>query len=114
MGMGEVPIDDLRAPFQEEMVEKIIDAAVHRVPILEHARLQTGWTGVRPLTPDGHAIVGEVDGIEGLVLNCGWGGEGLIMAPVAGQLAAEFVVDGHTTTVDTSGITLGRFEDQAH
>ena len=52
---------------------RTIDAAVHRVPVLESASILTTWTGVRPLTPDGRSILGFAPGVEGFLLNCGWG-----------------------------------------
>lgn len=110
MGMGTVPVDAPDVPFQTDMVDEIIDTAVHRVPVLERARLLAGWTGIRPVTPDDQPILGPVDGVEGLVLNCGWGGEGIIQAPAAGQLAAECVVDGRATTFDIRPFGVGRFD----
>ncbi len=65
---------------------------------------------MRPLTPDGRPILGAVPSIEGLILNCGWGGMGIIQAPAAGQLVAEFVVKGRASTFDLEQMSLGRFE----
>lgn len=110
MGMGDRPVADPdRVSLDEAQVESIIDIAIHRVPALETASLLTAWTGVRPLTADGQAIVGPVAEVEGLVLNCGWGGVGIIMAPIAGQLAAEYVVDGKARTVAGAALALERF-----
>ena len=88
----------------------MIDTAVHRVPILEQASLLTGWTGVRPLTLDGHPILGPAPSVDGFILNCGWGGTGIINAPIAGQLVAELIGDGKTATMDISPFQVGRFE----
>ena len=91
------------------MVNKIVDHAVHRVPVLEKASLLTSWSGVRPLTSDGRPIFGRVTGVDGLLLNCGWGGMGIIQAPAAGQLMAELVANGSTSTFETDGLLLSRF-----
>jgi glycine/D-amino acid oxidase-like deaminating enzyme len=47
-----------------------------------------------------------------LVLNCGWGGTGIIQAPIAGQLAAEYILDGHTSTIDIRPFRVDRFEQR--
>jgi sarcosine oxidase, subunit beta len=86
MGMGDRPAPPDYAGLDEEQVEAIIERAVHRAPALEDARLQTAWTGIRPLTESGQPIVGSAGGPDGFLCNCGWGGVGLIMAPVAGEM----------------------------
>jgi glycine/D-amino acid oxidase-like deaminating enzyme len=109
MGMGDQPVDDPNVPFQQEMVGRIIDVAVHRAPVLENASFQTGWTGVRPTTPDDLPILGPVPSVEGFLLNCGWGGTGIIQAPIAGQLLAEYVAGGQASTMALEPLDIGRF-----
>ena len=110
MGMGQEPVEDLAdPPTSPAIVDAIIDAAVHRVPMLESASILTTWTGVRPLTPDGRPILGFVPGVEGLLLNCGWGGVGIIQAPMAGLLAAEVAANGRVTTMDIEPLSIERF-----
>ena len=108
MGMGTRPVDTPEVGLDGEQVEAIIDHAAHRVPALGAASLLTAWTGVRPLTPDGRPIVGRYPGLDGFVFNCGWGGVGFIMAPVAGQLAAECVMQGAIQMVDSAAMDPGR------
>jgi len=110
MGMGKLPTENLDIQINNEMINEMIDAAVQRVPVLERASMLTAWTGIRPLTPDDHPILGSVPSVDGLILNCGWGGTGIIQAPIAGQLVAEYVSNGHTSTVDTSSLGIERFE----
>jgi len=109
MGMGKLPTEDLDIQINNEMINEMIDAAVHRVPALERASMLTAWTGVRPLTPDDHPILGPVPSVDGLVLNCGWGGMGIIQAPIAGQLVAEYISNGQASTVDISLFGIERF-----
>ena len=109
MGMGNVPTDSAETGLDNEMVNNIIDFAVHRVPALEKASLLTAWSGVRPLTVDGRPLFGKIPGVEGFLLNAGWGGVGIIQAPVAGQLMAELVHDGHTSTFESNELELERF-----
>ena len=109
MGMGQTPTDDLDVPFTSANLDEILTAAIHRVPILERATFLTGWTGVRPLSPDNHPILGPVPSVDGFILNCGWGGTGIIQAPIAGQLVAEYMAHGTTTPVDIKHFSLERF-----
>lgn len=100
MGMGNKRVDKPEVALDEAQVEAIVEMAIHRAPALEEASLQTAWTGVRPLTPDGRPFVGPYAGVEGFLVNCGWGGVGFIMAPIAGQLAAECVAWGEIRSLD--------------
>jgi sarcosine oxidase, subunit beta len=112
MGMGQepVPMESLEHPATDAaLVDAMIDVAVHRVPALASASMLTTWTGVRPLTPDGRPVLGAAPGIDGLLLNCGWGGVGIILAPVAGQLLAELVCQGHAATFDITPFSFERF-----
>lgn len=109
MGMGNVPTKSAETHLDHEMVDTIVEYAVHRVPVLEKSSLLTAWSGVRPLTVDGLPIFGRVPGVEGLLLNAGWGGFGIIQSPAAGQLMAELVRDGHTSTFETGEFRLERF-----
>jgi sarcosine oxidase subunit beta len=112
MGMGSLPIENekLDVPFDSEMVEEMIDTAVYRVPVLEQATMLTGWTGVRPMTLDDRPILGPVDSVDGFIVNGGWGGTGIIQAPIAGQLVAELVSDGRASTMDIRPFRVDRFE----
>lgn len=112
MGMGQAPVPSgsLDRPATDPaLVDAMIDVAVQRVPVLASASLLTTWTGVRPLTPDNRPILGAVPGIDGFLLNCGWGGVGIILAPVAGQLLAEVVTQGRASTFDIRPFSIERF-----
>jgi sarcosine oxidase subunit beta len=109
MGMGNVPTTSPETQLDTDMVDRIVEYAVHRAPVLEKATLLTAWSGVRPLTEDGHPIFGIVPGLEGFLLNTGWGGFGIIQSPAAGQLMAELIHDGHTSTFESEEFGLERF-----
>ncbi|MDY6877809.1 MAG: FAD-dependent oxidoreductase [Chloroflexota bacterium] len=113
MGMGTSPTDELDIPFRMKVLDEMIDTAVHRVPILVNASFLTGWTGVRPMTLDNRPILGPVPSVEGFILNCGWGGTGIIQAPMAGQLVSEYISNKHTSTMDIHPFQIGRFAGKA-
>ena len=110
MGMGKEPVDRLQVQPTYDMLDKMISVASHRAPVLETASVLTSWAGVRPLTSDDRPILGPVESPEGFVLNCGWGGMGIIQSPIAGQLVAEYVRNGHTPTMDIGPLSIERFD----
>jgi sarcosine oxidase subunit beta len=91
------------------MVEKAVQKAVHRLPIVERARIAGGWAGLRPLTPDDHAIIGPAPGVDGFFLAVGFGGHGFQHSPATGRLVAEWVLDGKAS-MDLSLFDPGRFD----
>lgn len=84
---------------------------LRKAPALAQARIVGGWAGIRPLTPDEKPVLGPVAAVEGFINNCGWGGVGIMNAPVGGQLVAEQVRDGATSTFDVEPFLLARFGD---
>ena len=110
IGMGEVPTKNLQLQIHEKLQGEMILPAIHRVPVLEKAAVQTAWTGIRPLTPDNLPIFGTMPEINGFLLNCGWGGMGIIQSPIAGQLMAELVSTGRCTTEDIQPFSIRRFD----
>jgi len=50
------------------------------------------WAGFYDETPDGHPILGRVEGVDGFIQLNGFGGHGMMMAPVIGRLAAEWLL----------------------
>jgi glycine/D-amino acid oxidase-like deaminating enzyme len=110
MGMGAKPVQEPNIQTDYEMVNEMIDVAVGRIPVLEKASMQTAWTGIRPLTPDDHPIIGPVPSVDGFILNCGWGGRGIIQAPIAGGLVAETICHGQPSTMDIHPLKIERFK----
>jgi sarcosine oxidase subunit beta len=111
MGIGTETADTVSWTVNKALLPDLIDAAVHRVPILKEADIMRGWTGMRALSPDGRPIIGPVDDVEGYVNSCGWGGEGVTGAPAGGQLVAEYIFAGQTETLPLKSFLLSRFSD---
>jgi len=101
--------DDLVAPVDWGMVEDVVTKAVHRLPMLERARIAGGWAGLRPLTPDDHAIIGPAPGVEGFFLAVGFGGHGFQHSPATGRVVAEWLIDGRPS-MDCSLFDPARFQ----
>lgn len=79
-----------------DFLEKVIEAAVHRVPIIEKARILRGWGGLYAITPDNNPIIGAMSGVEGFFCAVGFSGHGFQQGPAVGCLLSELILDGET------------------
>lgn len=90
-------------------MEEVIDAAIHRAPILEDCRINRGWGGLYAITPDDNPIIGPLPGVEGLFCAIGFSGHGFQQAPTVGRLLSELILDGQTG-FDLSPFAHDRFD----
>ena len=79
-----------------------------RRPILERAQISGGWAGLRPLTPDEHAIIGWAPGVDRFFLAVGFCGHGFQHSPATGRLVAGWLLDGRPS-MDLSVFDPNRF-----
>jgi len=110
MGMGVEESMTFEPQLDWEFLDAMIQHAMHRAPILANARVMRGWAGLRPLTPDDCPILGHAPGVDGFVNACGWGGHGVMHAPIGGKLIAELIADGKATTMDLAPFRAERFQ----
>jgi sarcosine oxidase subunit beta len=104
--------EDMIAPVDWTRVEETVAKAVHRIPVIERARIAGGWAGLRPLTPDDHAVIGPAPGVEGFFLAVGFGGHGFQHSPATGRLVAEWIMEGKPS-MDLSLFDPARFGEGA-
>jgi glycine/D-amino acid oxidase-like deaminating enzyme len=83
----------------------------HRIPAMERATLSRGYRAFDGYSPDRHAILGRVDGIDGLYVATAFSGSGFKIAPAVGACMAELIADGHAKTVDIDAFSLRRFAE---
>jgi sarcosine oxidase, subunit beta len=91
----------------DAMVE-VAENSIFRVPIMEKAEINNGWAGSYEISPDNHAILGEVPEIRGLFLANGFSGHGFQHSPAAGQVVADLIV-GEKPFMDVSLLSVERF-----
>ena len=77
-------------------MEKVVEAAIHRAPILEKAEILRGWGGLYAITPDENPFIGAIPGIEGLFSAIGFSGHGFQQGPAVGHILSGLILDGHT------------------
>ncbi len=70
------------------------------------------WSGLRPRAPDGLPVLGPCGEIDGLFYATGHYRNGILLAPVTGELIAEAVVTGHVSPL-LAAFSPDRF-DLAH
>ena len=90
-------------------MERVIDAAIHRAPILEEAEILRGWGGLYAITPDDNPIIGALPAAEGLFCAIGFSGHGFQQAPTVGRILSELILDG-STDFDLSPFAHDRFD----
>jgi len=99
---------DFDVPMDRGKMDETVTKAMHRVPILEHATIAGGWAGLRPLTPDDHAIIGWAPGVAGFFLAVGFGGHGFQHSPATGRHVTDWIIDGKPS-MDLSLFDPARF-----
>jgi sarcosine oxidase subunit beta len=104
--------EDFEVPVDRRRIAETVEKALDRIPIVEKARIAGGWAGLRPLTPDEHAIIGPAPGVDGFFLAVGFCGHGFQHSPATGRYVAEWVLDGKPS-LDLSLFDPGRFAGRA-
>lgn len=108
-GMGdpdETPTFD--TTVQWDLLPKVIDVAMRRLPALHDAAIAHAWAGLYEVTPDANPIIGPAHGVGGLFLINGFSGHGFQHAPAAGRLLAD-VIAGRDPGFDLTPFAADRF-----
>ncbi len=90
-------------------MERVIEAAVHRAPILEEAEIVRGWGGLYDITPDDNPIIGPLPGADGFFCAIGFSGHGFQQGPTVGRILSDLILDGETS-FDLSPFAYDRFD----
>jgi glycine oxidase len=91
---------------------QLLELAVRLAPPLADATFVRAWAGLRPGSPDHQPILGPVPGLEGVSLAVGHFRNGILLAPITGELLAQHVL-GQPTTLPLGPFSLARFTDPA-
>ncbi len=82
------------------------------MPMLKRVRVIRSFAGLRPYTPDGLPILGEMPGVSGLITAAGHEGDGIALSAVTGELIAQLVVEGKTR-IPLDPFSPARFQGEA-
>ena len=91
-----IPDDFAHQLFEDDTdrLDKYIEAACERVPILGTVGIKTVINGPIPYAPDGNPLIGPAPGLPGFFHCCAFT-FGISQAGGAGRIIAEWVVRGH-------------------
>jgi glycine/D-amino acid oxidase-like deaminating enzyme len=103
--------DTLQTGLPPEAADVGAQLLTHRIPAMERATLSRGYRAFDGYSADRHAILGRVDGIDGLYLATAFSGSGFKIAPAVGTCMAELVTEGRAKTVDIEPFSIKRFAE---
>lgn len=96
-GMGGIPetfcFDTL--PDDLEHIEPLLEAAIHRVPVLGRSGIQLFFNGPESFTPDDRYMLGETPEVRNHFVAAGFNSIGISSAGGAGKVLADWIIDGH-------------------
>ena len=96
-GMKGIPEDFCfdQLPDDFEHLEPYLEAAMHRLPILEQTGLQVFFNGPESFTPDDRYHLGEAPELRNYFVAAGFNSVGIQSAGGAGKMLAEWIKKGH-------------------
>ncbi|HMC64803.1 MAG TPA: FAD-dependent oxidoreductase [Gemmataceae bacterium] len=112
---GEVVVGEEIDPYSSYSMRSTLPflehAAAHTLelfPCLRRVKVLRQWAGICDMPPDFAPIIGPVDGVDGFILDVGWGTYGFKAGPAAGYRVAEFIATGRVPDV-IQPFALSRF-----
>lgn len=101
--------------FDAGWLDGVTARAHRRVPALRQVSIDRAgsWCGLYEMSPDHHAILGAAPGLPNFWLINGSSGHGVMHAPALGQLLAEMILAGRTTSLDVHALRSTRFLEGA-
>jgi len=92
-----------------EGIHSIAGNILRVIPEIGNLHVIRAFAGLRPYTPDGLPILGEVETIKGFIMAAGHEGDGITLAPITGEMIAKLVAGG-TVPFPLEDFRLERFE----
>jgi glycine oxidase len=88
-------------------IARILSDAIRIMPPLAKLGMEQSLVGLRPGSSDGLPFIGEVPGLKGILVASGHFRNGVLLAPITGQIITELVT-GHKPGFDLSPFSLAR------
>ncbi len=88
----------------------LAERATCRYPKFDSIRLMRGWAGLRSMTPDHTAILGPLPEPAGFYCAVGFGGHGVMHAPMTGRILASMIVGGDCESYEGIDLSPLRYE----
>lgn len=109
-GDGSLALDTTRPRVASTFAA--LSALSDMVPALRHATVIRTWSGVEGETPDQQPVLGASATTPGLLHAFGFSGTGFQLAPAVGEVLAELVVQGESST-PIAAFSVQRFAPQS-
>lgn len=99
-----------KTEFDDSFIPKVYERAKHRAAFLYESAVvrEKCRAGLYENTPDHHAILGGCD-IDGLYFANGFSGHGVMHSPATGRALSEIILDGKSSFLDVSCLSIERF-----
>ncbi len=97
-----------RLQIDREFLERVVEAAVHRAPRIEDARILRGWAGLYEVTPDDNPIIGPIPSRPGFFCAVGFSGHGFQHGPAVGRIISR-IIAGDRSEFDLEPFCYERF-----
>jgi 4-methylaminobutanoate oxidase (formaldehyde-forming) len=95
-GMDGIPEDFAFGTLPDDIdhFQPHLESAMHRIPALEKAGLQTFFNGPESFTPDDRYLLGEAPELRNFFVAAGFNSIGIQSAGGAGKVLADWIIDG--------------------
>jgi len=95
-GMDGIPEDFCfdELPQDWDHFEPMLMNAMHRIPALEEAGIQTFFCGPESFTPDNRYYLGEAPELKNFFVACGFNSIGIQSSGGAGKVTAQWIIEG--------------------
>ncbi len=88
----------------------VLEHATRLVPALKNINFIRSFAGLRPYTPDGLPILGEVPQVPGFYMAAGHEGDGIALSAITGILLRDVITKGTTSVgIEMEKLSLKRF-----
>jgi sarcosine oxidase subunit beta len=82
----------MRSSFR--FLENAASHTLELFPSLGSVKVLRQWAGICDMTPDYSPIIGELEEVQGFIVDVGWGTYGFKAGPVAGKCTADLIATG--------------------
>jgi glycine cleavage system aminomethyltransferase T/glycine/D-amino acid oxidase-like deaminating enzyme len=96
-------------PPDYDHIAPLMEAAAHRMPVLDDIGIHLFFNGPESFTPDDRYLLGETPEVSGLYVACGFNSIGIQSAGGAGKALADWIVDGQPS-VDLWDVDVRRMQ----
>lgn len=101
-------LDALRARPSRDAISLVLRGTVELLPSLRHAHIIRSWSGTEGYLPDHEPVIGPSATQAGLIHGFGFAGAGFQIGPAVGEVLAELVQGGASST-PIAAFSISRF-----